>query len=353
MSNNLLSKENSLVLRGMAIMVIMLHNFLHNPQLGFSLENEMSFSQERASFFFNILYSGKLNAYELFSFLGWTGVAIFVFLTGYGVSSLSNECRYTKCQILKRRYIKLLLLLFPAMLVFVVGDIIEHNLFPAIIKRFLYLTMMVNVVYPWFRCHPGVYWYFSLTFQFYLIYALFAKYLHERNLIIISVLTIIGLGILSSLDCPELLSVYRHCFTGWFIVFAIGVWLGKQKSSIISTEHWILMDVIVFLMAAVLVILMNRYMMTWLLIPVVALVMYLALGLMMMRSSVLMKLFTWIGKLSAAIFVCHPISRLVINRLMLPRVDNILFVVLVYIVVTLIIAMMYDRLYKKLISIVI
>ena len=95
---NILSKENSLVLRGMAIMAIMLHNFLHNPKLGFSLENEMSFSEERARHFFTQLSYGTFNLYDWLSFLGWTGVVVFVFLTGYGIAK--NTPPLYQCKIL-------------------------------------------------------------------------------------------------------------------------------------------------------------------------------------------------------------------------------------------------------------
>lgn len=39
---DILSKDNSLILRGLGITSIMLHNFLTNPQFGLSRCNEMS-----------------------------------------------------------------------------------------------------------------------------------------------------------------------------------------------------------------------------------------------------------------------------------------------------------------------
>lgn len=83
--NNILGKENSQILRGLAIMSIMLHNFLHNRSLGFTRENEMSYLSVKADAFFKVISSEGLSIYELFSYLGWVGVAVFVFLSGYGV----------------------------------------------------------------------------------------------------------------------------------------------------------------------------------------------------------------------------------------------------------------------------
>lgn len=350
-SKDILSKENSLILRGLAIMVIMLHNFIHNPQLGFSIENEMSFSKVKADHFWSVFTSDRLNAYELFSFLGWTGVVVFVFLTGYGLAktapskSLSDIPHY-----LKKRYLKLLALLLPAMLVFTIGDIVQHDIIPTLPKRLTYLTMMANVVYPWVNCPPGVYWYFGLTFQFYLIYAFWGRYFHRGNLIVWSLLSIIGTGILCSLQCPELLSVYKHCFTGWFVVFAIGIWCGQQSEFQMTVNHSFFVDLLLLLITIVLMIVMSNWMLTWLLVPIVALAAYFACGLLIMRSIMLKNVFIWIGGLSASIFVCHPIVRFVINRLMLARVDCLFVVVLTYIVITLIVATLYNTLYKKIIG---
>lgn len=83
MKENILSKENSKILRGLAIIAITLHNYLHI--LGFSKENEMAFSMENTNHFFTVLSDGDFLA-EIFSFLGWMGVPVFVFLTGFGVA---------------------------------------------------------------------------------------------------------------------------------------------------------------------------------------------------------------------------------------------------------------------------
>ena len=234
---DILTKDNSLVLRGLAIMTIILHNLLHTSQLGFSKENEMSFSYENVSHFFYLVDSGNINIYELFSFLGWTGVPVFIFLTGYGTAYSNTSNIICKTEYIKKQWIKLFILMFPAVMLFAVGDIIDAA-WITLTKRFLYLTELVNIGYPWLKCSPGVYWYFSLTFQFYLLYALLGKYLTGKNLLLGAILTTIGLGFLEGPDCPSALSVYKHCFTGWFPVFALGVWLGRHPNvNMVTTNH--------------------------------------------------------------------------------------------------------------------
>jgi len=86
-NRSILTKENSLILRGMAILVIMYHNFLHMEVFGFCQENEMSFVQDKADIFFKCVSTPSPTiVFELISFLGWIGVPVFVFLTGYGLA---------------------------------------------------------------------------------------------------------------------------------------------------------------------------------------------------------------------------------------------------------------------------
>lgn len=82
---NILTKENSMILRGLGITSIMLHNFLTSPQFGLSRCNEMSFSTEKTWVFLNSLSHGNMIA-EFIAFLGWAGVPVFVFLTGYDIA---------------------------------------------------------------------------------------------------------------------------------------------------------------------------------------------------------------------------------------------------------------------------
>ena len=89
--SSLLTRDNSLILRGVAILFIVLHNFLHFDCFGFTGENEMAFSSEKAIEFLGTIINGSSILGEFFSHLGWIGVPVFVFLTGYGVA-LTPPC---------------------------------------------------------------------------------------------------------------------------------------------------------------------------------------------------------------------------------------------------------------------
>ena len=354
MNETILSKENSKVLRGLAITAIALHNYFHI--LGFSAENEMTFSLDNTSHFFEVCFSGHFFA-EMFSFLGWLGVPVFIFLTGFGVASKTPVSRDNSISYIKRNYLKLLALMLPAVLFYAGLDIIKGDLWPSLLKRFSYLTMLTNFAYPYLRCNPGVYWYFGLTFQFYLLWALFGRRFNSKNLLLWSVVFMLGLFILCSIKIPailtvdtaSILSVYRHCFTGWFCVFALGVWFAQTNiMQNIKTNLWL--ELIVLVVTGLLVAQMNRLLIAWMFLPFVALIFFIVLGMLVQRIKPICSVFHWIGGISAFIFVCHPIARTIVNSFVLPYI-RILFVnVVLYLLVTILIALCYRWLCQRIIS---
>ena len=71
----MLTKENSQILRGLAIFSIVMHNFLHLGMWGFSGENGMSFVQAKADAFFGVLKVGQPGFWGVNCFLSRVGLA--------------------------------------------------------------------------------------------------------------------------------------------------------------------------------------------------------------------------------------------------------------------------------------
>ena len=336
-------------------MFIVLHNFLHIAMFHLPEENEMSFSAEKANAFFDSL-SGLGGSFGGFiSHLGWIGVPVFVFLTGYGIAlkepPTSNR---TVWAFVKRNYIKLFALMLPAILFFACGDVLRGDIWPDMLKRASYLSMLANFVYPWVYCLPGVYWYFGFTFQFYLLWALFGRRFNGKNLLIWSVVFIIGLFFFVSYGSENALSVFRHCFTGWFPVFAVGVWMGLNKMN--STAKWgwgtrsVWIELLLMVLLLGLVLLMSKWFVTWLFLPLVALVWFFVMGLLLMRTRYLSVAFRWVGKYAACLFVCHPIARSVLLRFVYTRYPNLWANVAIYFVLCLAFAIIYNVVYRWIMS---
>lgn len=343
MKETILSKENSKVLRGVAIVSIALHNYF--VKLGFSKPNEMSFWVKNTNHFSEVALSGRFFA-EIFSFLGWIGVPVFIFLTGYGVATrIPPQSKCKSIDYVRRNYLKLLVLMLPAVLLYAGLDVAKGDIWPGLLKRFSYLTMLTNFAYPYLRCDPGVYWYFGLTFQFYLLWAFFGRHMNSKNMLLWSIIFMIGLYGLCHVGKPKVLSIYRHCFTGWFYVFALGIWCAQTNMiQRIKTKWWI--ELIVVVVSAFLMVQLNRWLLAWIFIPFVALLFFLMLGMLVQRVKPLYNVFLWIGGLSAFIFVCHPIARTFVNKIFAPHVGILLINVVIYFLFTILFAILYRWLYQ-------
>ena len=351
MDRQLLSRENSLILRGLAILTIMYHNFLHLSVFGFCKENEMSFEQERVDTFFSELPSSGFHVvFEVVSFLGWIGVPVFVFLTGYGLSiKYPLNVRIDKRKYLKNCYLKLFFLLLPAVLFFSIFDI-WNGLLTDLIKRAIELTMLYNLDYPHLCVSPGVYWYFSLTFQYYVLYCFCRKWLNITNLLIFSVLSLLLLYPLVVMDMPNTLSIYRHCFTGWFPVFALGIWFVNDERPIrliekISTFTTCLL----LLLMPALIVIMQLNVISWLISPVVSFFFFVLFAKLIVNTRYVSELFKWIGGVSAYLFVCHPMARQICIIFHMSNY-GICVSLFVYTVMTFIIALFYQKIHKQLVT---
>ena len=240
--------------------------------------------------------------------------------------------------------------MIPAVLFFAGIDVLNGRLYPGLLKRFSYFTMMVNFVYPFVKCSPGVYWYFGLTFQFYLLWAVVGKRMNSRALLFWSIVLLGSLCAFCIFGSHEALSIFRHCFTGWFPVFAIGVWLGLRKKQVDILPKSVWGELLFFVVLLGLVLLMSRWLVTWIFIPIVALAWFIVIGLLLMRTRYLSEVFRWIGRYSACIFVCHPIARLIILSTIHRHYSVIAVNVMAYIFLTVVIALLYNKIYQWLLS---
>jgi len=149
---------------------------------------------------------------------------------------------------------------------------------------------------------------------------------------------------------PELLSIYRHCFPGWFPLFAIGIWIANNNKPIEFIEKLSgFMTFILLVLLAVLIVLMNINIVTWLIVPIVSLLFFLLLAKVVVNIRYADDLFKKVGVLSAAIFVCHPIARKV---LFISHIYDygVLISLILYTLLTFVIAYYYKKIYDRLLT---
>lgn len=166
-----LSRTQCSILKGLAILSIALHNFIHQIRFGFAQQNESSFNIDNTINFFQGLNEGGWNTLLQFSsFLGWIGVPVFVFLSGYGlVRKYESSSNIVKTgPYICHSWAKLFSMMLPGILFFAVFmQLTGYGGFHVQIKYAAYLSMLGNL-FGLYELTPGVYWYFGLTFELYL-----------------------------------------------------------------------------------------------------------------------------------------------------------------------------------------
>ena len=174
-----LSLTESYKLRALAILMIIMHNFLHLV-LDTPGENEFSYSTEKYRAFVNGLWNTPVDFIRItFSYLGHYGVQVFFFLSGYGALLKLSKGKPSWFPYVKRR----LLALYPAILTAAIGFLIYEGTRLGIsevlaqnginlVRQILGISNFIpdNVYHP-----IGPWWFIGVIVQFYLIAPLLFK----------------------------------------------------------------------------------------------------------------------------------------------------------------------------------
>ena len=350
----LLSRAECSALRGIAIIGIFLHNYLHwlGPMVK---ENEYQFHTHNAERFWFILTHPDQNLlYHLFSFFGHYGVPVFVFLSGYGLylkyESGTEQRDNGVWSFMKSHYQKLFPMMFLGFCMFAMVDWMtpgrHHWTWDAIIEQ---LTMTINLFPdPDHRIWPGPYWFFGLMMELYLVYRLF---LYRRHWgwnvgLIICCMAIQAL----CYDNPDgdAINRIRYNFIGNMMPFGMGLLLARKGTPSRPPREggsFILhSSLFTLLLSAAAIVTLSFNFWTWLIVPFFVVVAHVALIKMLSAipaAVFLTKGLEWVGSISAAIFVCHPITR----KIFIPisRSGDILDGLTIYIIATILLAMIFKK----------
>lgn len=171
-----LSKAQTTILKGLAMIMIVLHNFIHATN--FITENEFDFNPERIiRLFVSIKNSIWMLINGPLSLWGFLGIELFIFISGYGLAKQfikkkpSSYFKYLLPKLIKIYSLIIIGLLFYGLLLLPIGEINMTNYVHAI-KSYLFLytnfstetLFSVRLIGPW--------WYFSFVIQLYIIFPL-------------------------------------------------------------------------------------------------------------------------------------------------------------------------------------
>lgn len=340
-------------MRGYAIILIVLHNYSHVMDFVIN-ENEFSFSYENANgFFHQIGIFSEIWIYNLFSFLGWYGVPVFVFLTAFGLVrkyESDNSPHLNKRHFLYYNWLKLFVLLLPSIICFAAFDSLRWidgsgEGIIKIIKDIFMLSFLNDMLFPWIPPCPFIYWYLGMTLELYFIYSSIIYNRSIKSLLILTIVSILFPVIIMPSDWNNNTELYIKWFrinaTGWMLPYTFGIIFAR-------TKH-IASSVAIFTMLAAFLLffptMMNQWL--WQISLICAILIIIVIAFLSDRIPFWRELWIWIGKLSPFIYVAHPIVRQLMYRCFPFLIsDPHIYFIFFYLIGIIICALGYQRVWK-------
>lgn len=328
MVDKMLNRTECNILRGIAIVGIVLHNYCHwlRPIVK---ENEYQFNQHNVDWFNNVMAHGfnERTFFHLLSFFGHYGVPIFLFLSAYGLvmkyeggktqslpdSSGTNEAN--ALSFLRYHWLKLFRMMIVGFAAFILIDAMtegqhHYEVMDIVAQMGLFNNLLPN---PDDIIWPGPYWFFGLMLQLYIVYRLFLyRKGWTRVVVFIAVCTIIEL-----LCDPngEPLNRWRYNFVGGMLPFGLGLLYAKYMRNVSLRIYGAM-----FIVSLLFIRFGSNHFFTWLFVPMFVCSAGISFVKLLLYWNTrypkytlgIAKTFDWLGVISAALFISHPITRKII-----------------------------------------
>ena len=238
MKQELLSRAECTAMRGIAILAIVLHNYCHF--IGKIVkENEYQFFTSNNDRLWHALTNpDELLPVHLLSYFGHYGVPVFLFLSGFGlVKKYERGDRVATLPFVRYNYLKLLRMLIVGFSLFIIVDMLTPGRFQFhwynVVAQ---LAMYINVLpEPDRIIWPGIYWFFGLMIQLYIIYRLL---LYRRNSWWVVGLIAICWALQAFCDPEgETLNRLRYNSIGGMLPFGLGIILARIPTLGMKCSH--------------------------------------------------------------------------------------------------------------------
>ena len=306
----LLTRRECTAMRGIAILAIVLHNYCHF--IGKIVqENEYQFLSFNNDRLWQVISNpDSLLPVHLLSYFGHYGVPVFLFLSGFGLvkkyETSSGAC--PPVRFLRYNYLKLLRLLIVGFSLFICVDMVTPGRFSFHWDNVLaQLLMYINVLpEPEKIIWPGIYWFFGLMMQLYIVYRLL---LYRRSSWwVVALIVVCWLQQVFCEPDGETLNRLRYNFIGGMLPFGLGLIvaripiLGKNNSQPGNITGGRFFCYIGDTRC-------NKRTVPLLCAILSCIIIIGCVAMVKVIPEWLMKVFVWFGGISAAMFVAHPIAR--------------------------------------------
>ena len=353
MKKQLLSRAECNAIRGLAIIGIFLHNYCHwlGPVVK---ENEYQFFQSNAYGFVHALSAPDLLLpMHLFSFFGHYGVPVFLFLSAYGLvmkyETLADNSTGNAEEIglgsvasfMQHHYKKLFKMMILGFVAFTMTDLMTPKSHHYAVLDIVAMLGMFNNLLPnpddiiW----PGPYWFFGLMLQLYLIFRLFIARRHWGWTVGLMVVCVV-------LQCcfgpeSEELNRYRYNFMGGMLPFGLGILYARYGRPLDFKVY-----VALFVGSLFMIFGLSMNFIGWTFVPVFVCTAAVSMAkLLSARANPVNNALVWTGTISAALFVCHPVTR----KIFIPisRGSDLYAGFLLYIVTSICLAWAFREIIKR------
>ena len=349
LQTNKLSQKECNMMRGVAIFFIIFHHLTR--LVSECRANEFFFKLNNTNVFFTKLINLDATFWlEVSTFLGWFGLVVFIFLSGYGL-----VCKYEKNDVelnfksfVGGHFKKLFSLMIIPYLLYLFLVFVLHDKTEDISNIFYQLTFLGNLVAP-SSIYPDIYWFFGLMMQLYICYYFLFYKKRNRLMLYVNILSFIVLFSCFFFDKPEARHFAYHSYAfhnciGWIFPFTLGILYGRNKISLPQMSY--LKNLVLVLVGGISLVILNCNVYTWFLTPVLAIFVALCLNEVIKPIKIINSAFAYLGILSAFIFCAIPHMRqLYLN---LNGSKEFLDVLLYYFIPTIILAILYMKFYKEL-----
>lgn len=343
----ILTRTECTAMKGIAILGIMLHNYCHWLK-GIARENEYTWLQWKNDRLWEILQQpDELLPMHLVSYFGHYGVPVFLFLSGFGLVmkyERSGQPEASFWRFTRYNYLKLFRIFIVGFVFFTMLDAFTPGIHRYLASEVLaMLGMYANFLeHPSEVVWPGPYWYFSVTMQLYILYRLlFYRWRHWGIVVVLMVGC--WLWQMFYLDDSETLERLRYNLVGGMLPFGMGILAGRWSEGLeVFSERYVQQWGICFvLFLSIFLTFLFSFLssQTWLWVPVLIVVGTIAL--VKLIPSQVMPYVVWMGTISAAIFVTHPIVRKIFVR---PYIHEDMYAgLLLYVVATLLLSWLMKK----------
>ena len=333
------------MMRGLAIAGIFLHNYCHwlGPVVK---ENEYTFNRGNVDWLWSVTENADmLLPMHWISFFGHYGVPVFLFLSAYGLERKygASDTGGGECSVwtfVKIHWQKLFRMMIIGFALFTMVDAMTPGRWHYDVTQIVAQLFMVNNLLPDpdHQIWPGPYWFFGLMLQLYIVYRLF---LDRRHWSVTLAFMVACIGIQLMLDpLGDAMNRYRYNFMGGMLPFGAGILAARLPVMTLPLKQW-QWAFMAFLLSAMAVVMSGSFI-GWTLVPLVVVASCMTVVKALAEIPTLVRATVWLGEISAALFVTHPLVR----KIFIPisRHGDSWTGLLLYVIASLCVAMVVHRL---------